>query len=668
MATNTAPYRYFSFSPSSGEYQDTATATINLTLKLYDTSWTGKINEVNGVGLNFYNSVGDEVGYTSNSGFITVTFTNTTIKFVINLGACSDDIKTSAASFSIAGYVSVTTNVSGNETTIYDVSIADENVEKPKYTLIHYTACGAPTSISVASNNVAANASVKLSWSGATAGTGVAIKGYAVYRSTSATGTYTKLTTVTTTATSGSVNVKAPSDNGSYYYKIATLSSVAGYDSPQSSTYAILTCKITACGAPTSVKLAATSSTGSNVRLSWSGATAGTNNSISGYEVQRRESADGSSWGSWSSLGTTTNTYLDVVPPTTAGHYYQYQVRTLGSAGSSYNSSWKTSSNTLRRSYTACGAPTACSLSVSTSTGSNATLSWSGATSGYGNTISSYEIQRAESSDGSTWGSWSALTTVTTTATSGSKSVAPPTTAGNYYKFRVRTRGSAGSSYYSGWKESTNTLRRNWTACGAPTACAVDSTLSLVATTLRWSGATDGYGNPISKYEVQRRSKAPGGSWSAWSAFKITSGTSLSVSPPATAGNYYQYRVRAQGTAGEAYYSEWKASTNTLRKAHKTIPAFTDPTLIVGQTDVKAVHITELQNVMNDILLPFMGVSTVSFTKLERDSDAKHWGDHVQEIKAAIDSTGFSHEVWVTMQDEVTADVIEQLRRIVKSM
>lgn len=431
------------------------------------------------------------------------------------------------------------------------------NFQDQTYTVIQYSACGAPTSISVASNNVAANASVKLSWSGATAGTGVTIKGYDIYRSTSATGTYTKITTVTTTATSSSVNVTAPSDNGSYYYKVVTLSSVAGYDSPQSSTYATLTCKITACEAPTSLFLAVTSSTGSSVRLSWRGASAGTNNSISGYEIQRRESADGSSWGSWSSLGITTSTYTNVTPPTTAGNYYQYQVRTLGSAGASYNSGWRISSNTLRRSYT---------------------------------------------------------------------------------------------------------------ACGAPTSCAVDSTLSLVATMLRWNGATAGYGNTISKYEVQRRSKAPGGSWSAWSAFEITSGTSLSVSPPATVGHYYQYRVRAQGTAGEAYYSGWKESTNTLRKAHRSIPAFTDPTLIIGQTDVKAVHITELQNAMNDILLPFMGVSTVSFTKLERDSDAKHWGAHVQEIKSAIDSTGSSHESWVAMQDEVTADVIEQLRRIVKSM
>ena len=38
--------------------------------------------------------------------------------------------------------------------------------------------------------------------------------------------------------------------------------------------------------------------------------------------------------------------------------------------------------------------------------------------------------------------------------------LAPPETAGNYYQFRVRTRGSAGSSYYSGWKTSTNTLRK----------------------------------------------------------------------------------------------------------------------------------------------------------------------------------------------------------------
>ena len=578
----------------------------------------------------------------------------------------SDCVWNPGESVSHAVYLQIYTNLgSGDDACEIDA----------RYPLAFYTPCEAPTSVLIngsASNTIGYTEKATLSWSGANGGVNNSITGYRLFYQDSTNGSswsgWYEYKYVSSTSSSGSTEVDLGSVGTYRMFGVATIGSAGeSYGSSIASSPAIQRVNRTACTAPTSVVLAATSSTGENVRLSWSGASAGVGNSIAGYEVQRRESADGSSWGSWSSLGTTTSTNTNVTPPTTAGNYYQYQVRTLGSAGASYNSDWKLSSNTLRRSYTACGAPTSCSLSSTLSTG-NVTLSWSGATAGYGNSIIGYKIQRCESSDGSSWGSWADLTTVSSTSTSASLTVSPPSTAGNYYKYRVLTIGSAGSSYYSGYKESTNTLRRDWTACSAPTACAVDSTLSLVATTLRWSGATAGYGNPISKYEVQRRSQAPGGSWSAWSAFETTSGTSLSVSPPATAGHYYQYRVRAQGTAGEAYYSSWKESTNTLRKAHKAIPAFTDPTLIVGHTDVKAVHITELQNVMNDILLPFMGVNTVAFTELERDSDAKHWGDHVQEIKAAIDSTGFSHEAWVTMQDEVTADVIEQLRRIVKSM
>ena len=428
----------------------------------------------------------------------------------------------------------------------------------------------------------------------------------------------------------------------------------------------------TSCGATTSVTVNGSSSqvtTGNaTATLAWSGASGGSYNSIAGYVVLYRESSNGTSWGDWFSYGSTDISSTSSSGSLTVnlgefGTYRQFKIGTFGTAGKDYMSGYK-ESPVVFRTRTACTAPTSVSLAATSSTGANVRLSWSGASAGMGNSISGYEVQRRESTNNSSWGSWSTVGTTTNTYLD----VAPPATAGNYYQYQVRTLGSAGASYNSGWKTSSNTLRRSYTACGAPTACAVDSALSLVATTLRWSGATAGYGNPMSKYEVQRRSKAPGGTWSAWSAFETTSGTSLSVSPPATAGHYYQYRVRAQGTAGETYYSGWKESTNTLRKAHKTIPAFTDPTLIIGQTDVKAVHITELQNVLNDILLPFMGMSKVTFTELERDSDAKHWGAHVQEIKDAIDSTGFSHEVWLTMQDEVTADVVEQLRRIVKSM
>ncbi|MGR5911108.1 hypothetical protein ACT7C4_26885 [Bacillus pacificus] len=100
------------------------------------------------------------------------------------------------------------------------------------------------------------------------------------------------------------------------------------------------------------------------------------------------------------------------------------------------------------------------------------TLSWSGASGGINNTISSYEIQYSDSADNITWGAWTALTTVTTTASSGSVSVAPPSTRGNYRRFRVRTRGTAGASYYSSWKVSTNSVRRNTVPKPATTAVA----------------------------------------------------------------------------------------------------------------------------------------------------------------------------------------------------
>jgi hypothetical protein len=94
---------------------------------------------------------------------------------------------------------------------------------------------------------------------------------------------------------------------------------------------------------------------------------------------------------------------------------------------------------------TACGAPTTTTLSTSVAE-ADPSLSWSGASSGVNNTITGYEIQYCDSSNGSSWGSWNALSTVSSTATSGSTTVALPTTRGYYRKYRIRTQGTAGSS------------------------------------------------------------------------------------------------------------------------------------------------------------------------------------------------------------------------------
>lgn len=111
------------------------------------------------------------------------------------------------------------------------------------------------------------------------------------------------------------------------------------------------------CGAPTSPAVSATLSRGA-VTLSWGAGSGSTNNSVTGYDVERRESSDGSSWGSWATVSGSpvTGTSLDVTPPGTVGNYYQYRVRTRGSAGSDYYSGWVTSTNTLRRKWDAFGA------------------------------------------------------------------------------------------------------------------------------------------------------------------------------------------------------------------------------------------------------------------------------------------------------------------------
>ena len=111
-----------------------------------------------------------------------------------------------------------------------------------------YGPCTAPTSVNVASSTVDAGASTTLSWSGATAGKNNPIRGYVIYRSTSASSGYTELATTSST----SYTVTAPSTMGSkYYYKVATLDTIDG-SQYLSTVYATLTAKTyTACSAPT---------------------------------------------------------------------------------------------------------------------------------------------------------------------------------------------------------------------------------------------------------------------------------------------------------------------------------------------------------------------------------------------------------------------------------
>ena len=153
----------------------------------------------------------------------------------------------------------------------------------------------------------------------------------------------------------------------------------------------------TACGAPTSSVYNTPCAT-DTVAMSWSGATAGSNNAIVGYEIQYRDSTDGTTYASdWANLttiaSTETSDSADLQMPSTPAMYRQFRIRTLGEAGAGYESSWFVAGTVQR--FGVCKPPE--SLSISTNTPpfeSPLTISWIGASAGVGDTISGYALWR----------------------------------------------------------------------------------------------------------------------------------------------------------------------------------------------------------------------------------------------------------------------------------
>lgn len=327
---------------------------------------------------------------------------------------------------------------------------------------------------------------------------------------------------------------------------------------------------------------------------------------------------------------------------------------------------------------TQCSAPTSVLINGSASNitvyAEKVTLSWSGATPGTNNAIAKYRLFYQDSADGSTWSGWYEYEDLTSTLSYGSAEVSAGS-AGTFRMYGVATVGTAGEAYGSGIASSPAFVRSNTTACGAPTACAVNDALSTGNVTLSWSGATAGTANAISGYEIQYRDSSNGSTWGSWSALKTVSSTatsgSLSVAPPSTAGYYRQFRVRTQGAAGSSYYSGWKESTNTLRRDHAPLAGFTDPILTAGATPVKALHMTELHDRINT-LRRFYGLSDYAFSPIDARGIAG-WTDHVNEIKAAIETvctaSGKTHVSWIAFSVNCPrADVIEQLRAAVLAL
>lgn len=522
-----------------------------------------------------------------------------------------------------------------------------------------YSACSPPTAVSVSKNNVAPGESVTLSWSGAKAGTGMSISQYQIYRATSAAGTYSLLTTINSTATSGSTSVTAPTANGSsYYYKVVTIGSVAGYNSAQSSVYATLTCTFSAPGAPSSVTVNnATPDAGGQVTLSWSGAAAGTNNAIAEYQVHRATAAGGPYTLLQSITSTATSGSLAVTAHATMGSAYYYKVLTVGSlSNGALSASYATVTSKV---YTACTAPSTVTLNTAlVNPGAAATLSWSGAAAGTNNPIASYDVHRATEAGGA----YTKLGNSTTT----SFAVTAHATQGSSYFYKVVAVGTK-SGYNSPLSSASASLKSNT----APSAATIQAPISGKATynpkprLLVTVGAdSDGH---------QQTVTAPG--YSPSTAGACAPGKKLVLQ-----------RIGALIEAGSVTdtltSTDALGLTSTASRSYTYGPCtFTDSSLASGITTIKAAHINELRSAINTVreyygLAPVTWASTVAagITSLGV------WKAHIQEIREALEGMAAFINGWdtasttnnVTLPEWIaiplnkpTAAVVRQLRDVI---
>ena len=431
--------------------------------------------------------------------------------------------------------------------------------------------CTAPASTSLSATTVDPLAPLTYSWSGASGGTLNSITGYIVEYQHSENGGSTwsawdTFGTVNTANSYGSITVYGHDVFGGLVrVRVKTIGSAGASYYSDPTNYLTYTTNSPVAGAPPSTVSvsAAMAAPGAAISLSWSGASAGYLNPTVGYIIARSE--DGGAYNN--SWATDTASPYTVYAHATYGHYYTYKVITDGQYIDSTASTDTAVLTTL--TPTACGAPSTANLSASVAE-TAPTLTYSGASAGTINGITGYEIQYAESANNSTWGAWTALKTVANTGTSGTTSVNLSSTRGYYRKYQIRTQGSAGASYYSGWKE-TASVRYN-SAPTAPTTFNATPAVYVSGTiALTYTGATDADNN-ISTYNVQYATSADGVSWSSWTS--LANGAT-SHTPTLSPGHYIKYQARTVDAF--AVVSGWKASNLCGKNTAPAAPVVTYP-------------------------------------------------------------------------------------------
>lgn len=243
-----------------------------------------------------------------------------------------------------------------------------------------------PSNVTVSETLILSGTNVTVSWPGASDPDGN-FAHYRVERTQNNGTTWQAVTTTTDTSAKQAVNVPAGSKVQYRVRSEDTLGAVSGF------VYCNAISVISPCSAPSSVGVTP-SVFETGITLSWSGATGGSFNTITGVQIEYSTSSNGTTWGGWTLLGTVKTTSgsgnYKYNPSLTRGHRIRYRVRVTGAAGaigySSYSSTVSTKKNGLPT------APTILAVSDSTpSLGDEITVTWAGADDPDDN-IAGYEL------------------------------------------------------------------------------------------------------------------------------------------------------------------------------------------------------------------------------------------------------------------------------------
>ncbi len=284
-----------------------------------------------------------------------------------------------------------------------------------------------------------------------------------------------------------------------------------------------------------------------SVVLQWSGAGAGVQNTITGYEIQCADSADNATYGDWqacASVASASAAGSASVPVNgTRGSWRRYRIRTMGSAGAGWYSEWKVSSAV--RTNILPNAPTNLTISPTVYESGAITLGWTAATDET-DSVQSYRIVSATSADGSTW---SGYTTAGTT-TACSLALSPSLNRGTYIRYGVYAVDAFGME--SATLAVFPDVIRNRVPSVPGNIAASPALYEGGNVTITWDAAADPDGQAVT-YQAARQTSSDGSTWNE--AVTIASGLSVcscTDTPTISRGSYVRYLVSAVDALGAA--------------------------------------------------------------------------------------------------------------------